>query len=390
MVFMMKNISSNKSYLNRYLILLFVLFLSCTEFFPYMSRVFYFPLVFVFSLFFFVLFIKPKLKWHIIIYSLSVFLLLLIFLINGERVNGLLLFPVLSYFSYTILYRSMDNEEVKTVFDVLLKFIIIFLILFSLFEILTKLNILSFSYYSDFIENYGDRRFDVLRTRVLWGSSLSSSAVGIFFAFYFSLVRKNIPFLLVTFIYIILTGSRTGTVLFVLLLFVSLTKYWSFWRLRLSKKTCLSLFFMAPFFMSTLIWMLNSSIGRIVNRAFTIKADDSFTGRSNTTGAVFDRLLSELPGSLFWGLKNTSWISDSAFTSIAAQSGILLLFVFLGYLFYLLFNTSLDAITKIIFIIVATLGGWTIGDFFIPVVTFLYTLTFLIYEKNTTHYHRAQ
>ncbi|RBM72919.1 hypothetical protein DLR70_18365, partial [Vibrio paracholerae] len=69
-----------------------------------MSRVFYFPLVFVFSLFFFVLFIKPKLKWHIIIYSLSVFLLLLIFLINGERVNGLLLFPVLSYFSYTILY----------------------------------------------------------------------------------------------------------------------------------------------------------------------------------------------------------------------------------------------------------------------------------------------
>ncbi|EKO3639075.1 hypothetical protein P0F15_002556 [Vibrio metschnikovii] len=355
-----------------------------------MSKVFHFPLVLVFLLFFCVFVIRPKLKWHVIIYLLSVFLLLLIFFINGERVNGLLFFPVLSYFLYIILYSDMVNEEVKKVLDIFLKFIVIFLIFFSLFEILTKLNVVSFSYYSDFIKNYGDRRFDVLRTRVLWGSSLSSAAVGVFCAFYFSLVRKNIPFLLITFLYIMLTGSRTGMVLFILLLFVSLTKYWSFWRLTLSKKTCLSLFFMSPFFILILIWMLNSSIGRIVNRAFTIKADDSFTGRGNTTGVVLDRLLSDLPGSLFWGLRNASWTSDSAFTSIAAQSGILLLFLFLGYLFYLLLNTSFDAITKITFVIVATLGGWTIGDFFIPVVTFLYTITFLIYEKNTTHYYRSQ
>ncbi|WP_238928127.1 hypothetical protein [Vibrio cholerae] len=384
----MKNISSNASYLNRYLILLVAFFLSCTEFFPYMSKVFSFPLVLVFLLFVCIFFTKPKLKWHIVIYLLSVFLLLLIFFINGERVNGLLFFPILSYLLYTIICSGIKNEEVKIVFDVFLKVVIVSLIVFSLFEILTKLNLVSFGYYTDFIKNYGDKRFDVLRTRVLWGSSLSSAAVGVFCAFYFSLVRKNIPFLLITFLYIMLTGSRTGTVIFIFLLFVSLTKYWSFWRLILSKKTCLSLFLISPFFMLIFIWMLNSSVGKIVERAFTIKVDNSFAGRGNTTGAVFDRLLTELPGSLFWGLKNTSWISDSAFTSIAAQSGILLLLVFLGYLFYLLLNTSLDGITKMTFVIFATLGGWTIGDFFIPVVTFLYTLTFLVYEKNITRYYR--
>lgn len=378
----------SKLYLNRYVLLFFLVFISFTDFFSFISKVFYFPVLLVFVIYMYSLIIDKKLKQHIIFYGLSLLSLVLMFFLKRGNINGLIFIPVFVFFTYVIVCRSIKKECMKVIFDCFLKLIVLFLLAVSFFEILTKLNMVSFSYYSDFINNYGDMRFDVLRTRVLWGSALSSASVGIFLMFYFSLVRKDFTFLFLTFFYIILTGSRTAIVLFILMLFVSLIKSCSFWSLRLSRKTFFSLISLLPFVMLAFVWLLDSSVGRIVNRAFTIKADASFSGRENTTGAVLEKLLASLPESLFWGLTNTNWISDSAFTSIAAQSGILPLCLFLGYLCFLLFKSSLDYITKITVFIVSILGGWTIGDFFIPAVTFLYTLTFLIYEKNTTYYYR--
>lgn len=385
-----ENTVRSKLHLNKTVILLFTLFISCTEFFPYISKIFYFPLVVVFVLYLYTITFKPTLKLHVIFYGFFLSFFATILFLTKNNINGLLFFPIIAWFTYIVLLYSIKDKEIKKSFDYFLKCIVVFILAFSFLEILIKLNFVSFDYYSDFVKNYGDRRFDVLRTRVLWGSSLSSAAVGIFLTFYFSLVRKDFAFLSLTFLYITLTGGRTGIVLFILMLFISLTKSWNFWRFKLSRKNVMLLMAMVPCLIFSITWLLDTRVGDIVSRSFTIKADSSFTGRGDTTGVVFEKLLLSLPESLFWGLLENDWVSDSAFTSIAAQSGILLLISFLGYLFFLLFKTTLDAITKMTFIVVSIIGSWTIGDFFIPAVTFLYAITFLIYEKNTTCYYRAK
>lgn len=371
-------------YFNTSVFLFFSLFLAFTEFFPFLSKVFILPLPLIILLFSYVVFNKPYIKRHIIYFCFLFLGLVLVLFLRKTSFNGLMLSPILSYMTFVIFRDLIQDKYIEINFDVFLKCIVVFLLFFSVLEVLIKLNILVFDFYKDFILNYGDGRLDVLRTRVLWGSSLSSAAVGIFLTFYFSLIRKNLAFIGLVFFYIALTGSRTAIVLFVIMVVAMLIKKRSLWQLKCSKRNFSTIIFSIPIFIFIFICLLNSSVGEIITRSFTIKADLSFTGREGTTGVVLDRLLSSLPDSLFWGLANDDWVSDSAFTSIAAHSGVLLLFLFVGYIFILLFNTRLDLITKFTFIFVTILGGSIIGDYFIPVVSFLYTLTFLIYEKNST------
>lgn len=371
-------------YFNSSVFLFFSLFLAFTDFFPFLSKVFILPLILVLLLFSHVLFNKPYIKRHLMIYIFLFLGLILVLLLRKTSFNGLMLSPILSYITAVVFRDLIKDKYIEINFDVFLKYIVVFLLFFSVLEVLIKLNILELDFYKDFILNYGDGRLDVLRTRVLWGSPLSSAAVGIFLTFYFSLIRKNLAFIGLVFFYIALTGSRTAIVLFFIMVVAMLIKKRSLWQLSFSKRSFFTMILSMPVFIFIFVFLLSSSVGEVVTRSFTIKADLSFTGREDTTGVVLDRLLSSLPDSLFWGLANDDWVSDSAFTSIAAHSGVLLLFLFVGYVFVLLFNTRLGSITKFTFVFITILGGSTIGDYFIPVVSFLYTLTFLIYEKNST------
>ncbi len=120
---------------------------------------------------------------------------------------------------------------------------------------------------------------------------------------------------------------------------------------------------------------------KILHRATNITLDESFYGRGSTSVETLVNLIYELPMSLFYGLNN-SYISDSAFTSIAATSGLFAAVLILFYLIYLLIKTKLSNIKKLFFIFIILIGMSMIGDFIVPSVLFLYFITFLIYANK--------
>lgn len=362
-------------------LLMFSIFISFCDFFTFTSKVFLLPLVLVAIKFLLDNSKRLVVRIDILSYVILLFTFIVVLLFYKTSFNGLLFVPLIVYMLYFILNKFID---LKLVLDNVLKFTIIFLILFSLIEVAVKVNLFHFPIYEDFIQNYGDKRLDVLRTRVLWGSSLSSAAIGIFFSFYFTLVKKNYLFLAFTFFYIVLTGSRTAIVLCLFCIFVYCIQNRMFWRGIIRKRTLLSLTMLSLIGITIGSILFDSVVSKIVKRAFTIKLDNSFTGRADTTMDVFHRLIADLPDTLFWGVQG-DWISDSAFMSIAAQSGILLMLTFVLYIYFLLYKSSLNSIKKLAFIILSILGGMTIGDFYIPAASFLYIITFSIYSKNENH-----
>jgi hypothetical protein len=116
-------------------------------------------------------------------------------------------------------------------------------------------------------------------------------------------------------------------------------------------------------------------------RSISISFDQSFLGREGTSIKTLFLLLDDLPSSLIFGLE-THWVSDSALVSIAAKNGIIPLLVFLIIILHQLFMLNIISFYKIVIILIFLLGSMMIGDFFVPSVTFLYILTFLVY-KNT-------
>ncbi|HIF9114714.1 TPA: hypothetical protein ACX6O7_003529 [Photobacterium damselae] len=273
--------------------------------------------------------------------------------------------------------------DVKIILDSILKSITLILLIVCAIELSTKMNVHSFHFMKDFIENFGDKRIDVLRCRAIFGSSLSLVALAVLLFFYFFNIRKNIAFSICSVILILFSGSRTGIVLVAITIIISCMK--SILLFRLNNKIlpviltllCVStsFFLISPF--------INDDILRIFSRSFQIVNDASFSGRQNTTVSTFLLILNDFPNTLFSGLKE-SFVSDSAIVSIMAGSGIIITLTFLFYFIYCLNNSTIDFFSKKNLILISILGALTIGDYFIPFVSVIYfTILYTYrYDKN--------
>ena len=353
---------------------LVVLLFSITDFGLYLNR-YIFTAVFLFflSLFFLSLHNNQRVSLAIIFYALVIVFLFLLNHFFSSHYNGLLMIPIVSF----IVFYSLRSRclNLKKLLDFSIKSFLIFILLVSIFEIFVKLTGSDLFNYSAFIKDYGDRRFDVLRVRALFGSSLSTAALSIFFIIYFLLFSRSNTFILLSLSIILLSGSRTAIVVLLFMLICLFLK--SVCQGYLSKS---SILMVGIAFLSIVMIVVFTPIGNIALRSLSISMDDSFTGRSSTTILTLLDLLDQIPYSLFIGLQ-TSWISDSAITSIMASSGILSFTLFIALWIYLLLNTQLSLYFKVVTLFAFILGATMIGDFFVPVVSFLYFLTFLIYGR---------
>ncbi|MGP9801366.1 hypothetical protein [Rheinheimera sp. NSM] len=357
-----------------------LLFLSLTDFFIFISPAI-FLLVFL-SVIFVMFFRIAGVGGYADVFILSYVLLSLVFFsvnyIFDAGFNMVVFVPMIA-FCFVFSFQSFSVKELSSA----VRFIAILILMVSFIELMVKLNVLSISIYKDFIENYGDKRPDVLRVRTLFGSSLSTAALTIFLSFYFLFVQRSYFYLFLVLIIIILSGSRTGFVLFSFLSFSALflNKKMFLYTLKIKLTYFFVLFLAFSFLLLAVYFAFEAGIGHIVSRTFSVKVDDSFSGREDTTAATFYRLFDELPGSLVFGV-DSSFISDSAFVSIAAVSGIIAVLMYVMVFLYCLALSRLSGAVIFVYSIVFFLGGAVIGDFLIPPVSLLYFVTFLVLSNQ--------
>ena len=304
----------------------------------------------------------------------------MIFSLNPYGTSLLLITPIIAYiFCVTQSVHLWRPDE----FDGSIKVITFFILIVCVVEFFVKLSLVNLEFYKSFIIKYGDMRFDVLRSRSIFASSLGTASVAIALTFYWSIISPSISLFLLAFLISLLSGSRTSFVIIMLLLVVSKISPLYLDTVRQLSRKILAIFLTFVLLISASQFFPESNVIAIVQRSFRIVMDASFTGRAGTSGATTSALFGDLPESLIWGLQGQTWISDSTFTSIAAKSGVLSLIFFLGLIFSLLIESRLSMKNKIVFSAMCALGASMIGDFFVPSVLFLYVVFFLRLRANS-------
>lgn len=374
----LRNFMLNRELLNFTFFIL--IFLSVTDFFIFLS-----PMVFAafFLLFLFIAFCNiikfgGRVNVFLLMYVVISLALFAINYIVDSGFNMVLFVPLIAY-CFVFSFRGFSLESL----DNAVRFIVWLFLLVSVVEIMAKLNFINFSLYKDFIESYGDMRPDVLRVRTLFGSSLSTAALTIFLSFYFLFVKKSYLYVFLVVIIIMLSGSRTAFVLFSFL-FLSvffLNRNMFLYSFKLKPVYVFLLSISGAFLISAIYVAFEIGIGHIISRTFSVTADESFTGREDTTAATFYRLFDEMPASIFLGVDST-FLSDSAFISIAAVSGVLALIMYVALFFYFFVTSRFSRAAILVYSVVFFLGGAVIGDFLVPAVSLLYFVTFLVLIRD--------
>lgn len=311
-----------------------------------------------------------------LIYGVCIALSININSIYYSSFNYLLLVPLISHIIFSVILRS--RLDLIRLFDSFVRILLIIYIFVAIFEIAVKINGYQYFNYIEFIRSYGDMRLDVLRVRTLFGSSLSTAAIAIFFTIYFFIFKRSVFFIGLSLALVLLSGSRTGFVIFILLAFYNI--------LKISRKGKISIFGLVAALASSIgifLVVYLSPVGRIAARSTNVVMDASFSGRSSTTVDTFFNIIFELPSSFFIGLQ-VDYLSDSAITSIMAGSGVFAFLCFFLFLMYLLSLVSLRNPDKAVIFVVFLLGSLMIGDFFVPAVTFMYVLAFLTYKSTSS------
>ncbi len=318
--------------------------------------------------FIFILNTKAPLLNEVVGYFLIISILYLYSASFGYGYSYLVFVPLISYVS-VIIWGERYNAF--SYFSCVIKVLLFSFLIFGGIELLVKLNFLHLSYFSDFIINYGDGRIDVLRMRSFFGSPLSAAAICVFFAFFFIFFEVSALYLSLVFFLVILTGSRTGVILIVLMCLYSPSRLFSMVK-RIGYFGMLSVL-MLLISSSYYVWDYMSDI---FLRAFSFSFDESFQGRSNTTLDTIGKIFDMFPMSLFQGIP-VGWISDSAVVSIAAESGVITALIFVSYFIYNIWLLRLlsfwdRAVLSALFILCMLI----IGDFFVPMITYLFFLVF--------------
>ncbi len=323
------------------------------------------------------------LKKSIVIYFFSYNCCLGLFLVSSitPNPNSLLVMPFVAYLTFILLLKK---DKGLLILDYSLKLFLIVLIVVAIIELFVKFGILELPFYENFLLNVGEKRLDVFRVRTLFGSSLSVSAICIVLMIYFMYLKKSLFFIVLNLLLILLSGSRTPIVISVILFigyFISKSNFFT-----INKKNIFIIivsFFSVPYFLYYLV-SINERMLLIFSRGFDIAVDDSVRGREDTTIKTFLLILENFPNTLFGGLKE-AWVSDSAFISIMATSGIIITILYLVYIVYLIKNIQvLKSLRKSVIILCFLLAGFMVGDLLIPASSYcLFLILFIYVDKKT-------
>lgn len=324
---------------------------------------------------------------HIPIYMTLMAPLFLLNVMLGRTFTSVVFVPLIAY---AVFHMTRAEEREISLRRLALAILYVVVIPCVTLEVLIKLGFFNFAPYKHLIATVGDARLDVLRVKSPFGSPLSLASLLFALVFYFLYFTKRRLEIGVLLVLLLMTGSRTA---FIASLVLILAQFATSVLAEGSQKTIKP--FRAFAFMIAMGVILAGSVsylerigmGAIMERVLSIESydvteDASFLGRGDTTVSALFMLLEELPGSLFVAL-DERFISDSAFVSIAAQSGLLAGLVFFGLFFYRASRLIMGSVSKATFLGLFTLLVMMVGDAVVPLVSFFYFLMFYTHSDDT-------
>lgn len=326
-------------------------------------------------------------KKEIIFYSLIIIGICIINITYSGYFNGVLFSPILAYLVYkAFVFKRLDD---KAICDMFYHLIVLCLVVFSVLELMVKLDIMTNKLIRELILNTGDGRLDVLRIRSPFGSPLSLAALLFVLLIYFVIVSRHRIMTAVVLILLILTGSRTSFVSGVFLLVFE-------WLVApvLRGKISLRVFLWFSIGIGSIYGVIdllrNMSDGKLETLAervlvldsYNLFSDASFLGRADTTVLTFTRIVEDFPYTLLFGLSDQSYVSDSAIVSLMAGSGIIATLVFLYYFYYRIFKMHIAYYSKFVLVLLFLLQALMIGDAFVPFVSFCFFLMTFVFEER--------
>jgi len=321
-------------------------------------------------------------KW-IILYSIIMMILALMNIQNGSKFNFVVFTPVISYF----LLFSFKDHKIEKLENFSISLLYIFIIPAIILELIVKLRFLDVSIVNHFITQSGDARLDVLRIKSPFGSPLSLSSMCFAMIFYFSVFTCRKKEIVILFIILIMTGSRTSliaSIIFIMFLY-------SMYALSRGRKIIVNfrkivwiLPFIIIFLTGSIYYLDRIGMGDIVTRVLSLQSydighDESFLGRSNTTVSTILTVFDDLPKSLFVG-QDQNLISDSSVVTISAQSGLLTAIIFLLTFFMSVAKLNISMPYKIGFSVLFLLLLLMVGDAVVPLISFFYFLVFFVHS----------
>lgn len=323
-----------------------------------------------------------------VLYFFAISILAAINVYVRSRFNFVAFSPVVAIFMYLVLQPNPKYYTLKSV-DIVCLFIVPVLMAV---ELAAKVRQEDIAMMGELIQNTGAGRFDVLRLQVPFGSPLSLASLFlaaslVYLLFYRSFWRASIILALS-----LMTGTRT-VVFLVLLVFtvaalieymenrdISIRRIWDDFKALLVPVVLSVVVFLIPPFGASSVWI--ATIGRIfAPSSFVVTEDASFMGRGETTGEGLVEVFQRPDSMIFFGGESIL-PSDSAFLSIAQQSGIISAILLFGMFIFLIVCTELSISRKLVLLFAFTVAVFMMGDAVVPPAALIYLLAFISFGAN--------
>lgn len=304
----------------------------------------------------------------------------------GLDFNLVVFVPIAAYALFSLNGGARDTAWIETFALSLLYFVII---PSMLLEVGVKLNLAEVPTFQELLLGSGDGRLDVLRIKSPFGSPLSLASFAFAQLFYFAFFTHRKLVLAVLVLVVILTGSRTALAASVMLLAVRA----AMWLLARGvhaplnpARTAAAAISTAALLAAALTYFDKIGLTVVLERvlsltAYDVTADESFVARGETTLAAFVAVIADLPRTFFIGLDHNV-ISDSAFVTIAAQSGLIVAFSFFALFYSYAARLPIAGVDKLAFLVLFSLLTLMVGDAVVPLISFFYFLVFFAFTER--------
>lgn len=329
---------------------------------------------------------RPVVPRWIPVYAASMVGFLMLNKAAGLDFNLVVFVPIVAYALFSLNGGARDTAWLET-FALSLLYLVI--VPSMLLEVAVKLSFADIPKFQELLLESGDGRLDVLRIKSPFGSPLSLASFAFAQLFYFAFFTRRKLVLAVLVLVVILTGSRTALAASVLLLAVRATM----WLLARGvhapfnpARTAAAAISTAALLAAALTYFDRIGLTVVLERvlsltAYDVTADESFVARGETTLAAFVAVISELPRTFFIGLGHDV-ISDSAFVTIAAQSGLIVALSFFALFYSYCARLPIGGIDKLAFVVLFSLLTMMVGDAVVPLISFFYFLVFFTFTER--------
>jgi hypothetical protein len=330
-------------------------------------------------------------RLHIPLYTAVMLAMLLLNVMMSRSFTFVVFVPVITYVFFS---QIRENDRDTLLRRLALATLYLIVIPCAVLEVALKLGVIDSTLFRELLMSAGGGRLDVLRVQSPFGSPLSLASLLFALVFYFAYFTKRRLELIVLFVLLLVTGSRTA---FVASLVLVLAEYFTGILSEGGRKTINPFRVVAVMAIagtiigSSVIYLGRIGMAAIVERvlsagSYDVTADESFLGRGDTTLSTLAEIVAELPRSFIFALEDRL-VSDSAFVSIAAQSGVLAAILFFSLFYYCASRLAVTDLRRATFLALFTLLVLMVGDAVVPLVSFFYFLIF--YTHSDMSFKRA-